>query len=182
MAVDKILEIDSIIVKSTLDRILRQSHIKNIPLKELEQYIQSIIKSGKEYCYDLIGNLLFDENKDHRMLALDYMPLAKSKTPFRTQFLKVINSSDFSEMPLDELEKFIPLLEPKLFDSVLPLLEKIFYLKGGILNRHIYNEMQRVIISHFCKYRNNHDVLLWLAVGEQDGTDEVKIIIDEFKE
>jgi len=179
LVLQKILEMNSMKAKVTLDRILRPSNLKNRDTNEVEEYIDLILGSGKEHYFDLVANFLLSDDRELRRIAIKHLVKLQSLDFISRQLKRAIDSPEFLEMSVEDVKSLMLLVRPENFKTALPSLEKIFTLKGPLLKRNIYRDYKFAIFSSFSPYLKNHEINRWLDKGLSEGNKETaEIIVD----
>ncbi len=182
LAVKKLSSLGSFRAKAILDRVFRPANLNNFTADEIEDFIKIVAGSANRELFDLVGNLLFYQNKEIRIRSMKYIKRLGSSETLSRIVLKKISDEDFFKTEKDELTEFVKLFVPEIFEDILPALEKIWTLKGGLFNRHQFIETKKIVISQLMMFKTNINIVRWVSKALKSGDEETISIINSFKE
>lgn len=180
VAVKSVVRIKDIQAKSILDSLLRPQQIRNYPLDEIASFFSVIVSSGRQEFFDLVAAHLFSSDRELRMTTLKAMHgMSSADTIWRT-LAKRVSSKDFLTLDREEIEQTIGLLREEGVRTVLPALEYLFTLQGGIFSRSQYRPVKEIVFAYIGKLRRVKFVQAWLEKAYAQGNKETRSVLEQF--
>ncbi len=181
MSLHKLVTIKSNEVKPILNRVFREQYIASLDQDELLDLFATVIDSKREDLLDLMASVLQIKNGKIRSLLLSYLPQAPSVKPIVRQIRRSIEADWFTSLSGNDLDNFMKLIRPEVFDAILPVLERrVFTLEGGLFNKSDVVQLKKKIFGALSQYKTSHpEVADWLRKAASNGSKTTKQVIKE---
>ncbi len=181
-AIEKILELkDSTITKPIVNRLFQPYNIKKLEPDEMENLFQMIISMRKYDFFDLLGQLLFTDDHEVRMKAIQAIQKAATVTHFSKFIIRIADINYLSKMKPDEIQAFCKLLRPEIFAELFPAATGMLTASGSLFNKSVTNAKEEFYKAIFY-YRNDPEARKFIDQSLSSGNKETVKIVNKIKD
>lgn|GEM_PF-816910 len=180
VAMKNVVRIKDIQAKGILDSILRPQNIGAYPLDEVIAFFGVIVSSKRPEFFDLVAVHIFAPQRPLRMAAINAIrEMPPTESVWRI-IAKRVGSEEFRDLDHEEIERTVLLIREDAVHTILPSLEYLFTLQGGLFDRGKYRFLKEITFGHIGRFRKVKFVQRWLEKAYLEGNRETKNVIEKF--
>jgi hypothetical protein len=178
VAIRKILELREPRVKAIVNRSMQPANLKKLETDEIDIYFKMIIDFRRDDLYDLLANLLFNEDPLIRNKAIDALLHAPTLTPFSKHIAKASDITIISKYKKEDLRHLCKLFKPEIYPMLIPALENVFHIKGALFDKSI-PKAKEIIFRALASFIEEKEVVNYFRKGLSSGNKETSSLIDK---